>query len=144
MQGHWHLVSLEFDGLRVGEGRSELQDTRLLIEQESFTLFCTPGTVLAESGTNKAVADLTLVAGQTPKVIVLTWKECPWNGKKNFVRKAIYTVDGDTLKLCLNRKDEEKEAPTEFSAQAGSARLLWTFQRDPASKNRGNPCSTQN
>ena len=46
----------------------------------------------------------TLDREQTPKVIVLTWKECPWNGKKDFVRKAIYAVDGDRLKLCLSRK----------------------------------------
>jgi uncharacterized protein (TIGR03067 family) len=40
---------------------------------------------------------------QTPNVMVLTWQEGPWNGKKDFVQKAIYDVDGDTLKLCLSR-----------------------------------------
>jgi uncharacterized protein (TIGR03067 family) len=78
--------------------------------------------------------DFTIDATQSPKVIVLTWKECPWNGAKDFVRKAIYALDGDRLKLCLSRKDEDLEAPTEFSAKAGSGRLLWTFKRVPASE----------
>ncbi len=136
LQGAWQLVSLEFDGLGVGEGRPELKDTRLLIEQKSLTLLFTPETVIAESATRKAIADFTLDAEQTPKVIVLTWKECPWNGKKDFVRKAIYAVAGDTLKLCLNRKDDDKGAPTEFSAKTGSERLLWTFRRDRTSPER--------
>jgi uncharacterized protein (TIGR03067 family) len=135
LQGIWQLLSLEFDGLSVGEGRSELESTRLLMEQKSLTLFYTPETVLAQSATRQADADFTVDATQSPKVIMLTWKECPWNGKKNFVRKAIYAVEGDRLRLCLSRKDDDKEAPTEFSAKAGSERLLWTFKRvSPARK----------
>jgi RNA polymerase sigma factor (sigma-70 family) len=137
LQGTWQLVSLEADGLKVGEGRPELKDTRLLIEHQSLTLFYTPETVLEESATKaKAVADFTLDGGQTPKVIVLSWKECPWNRKDDYVRKAIYVVDGERLTLCLSRKDDEKEAPTDFSANTGSERLLWNFKRVPAPEKR--------
>ncbi len=137
LQGTWQLISLEWDGLTAGEGRPELKETRLRIEQDTLTLSGTPLAVLAKSGAKNAVADFTLDPGQTPRVIVLTWKECPWNGKKDFVRKAIYAVDGDRLQLCLSREDNEKEAPREFSAKTGSGRLLWTFQRVPPPEKRG-------
>jgi RNA polymerase sigma factor (sigma-70 family) len=127
LQGTWQLVTLETDGLKVGEGRPELKEDRLVIEQQSLTLFATPGSEHAEPV--KAVASFTLDAGRTPKVIVLTWKECPWNRQKDFVSKAIYSIDGDQLKLCLTRNDNDQEAPTEFSARTGSERILWTFKR---------------
>ncbi len=136
LQGAWQLVSLEWDGLQVGEGRPELKDTRLVIEQESLTLSCIPVTMLAESGNRNAVADFTLDARHTPKVIVLNWKQCPWKRRKDFeatraVDKAIYVLDGDRLKLCFSRKDDDTEAPTEFSAKTDSERLFWTFKRIP-------------
>jgi RNA polymerase sigma factor (sigma-70 family) len=137
LQGTWQMVAYETDGLGVGEGRPELKDNRLIIGQESFTLFSTPESAQAASGTNKAVATFTLDASQTPKVMVLTWKECPWNGKQDFVQRAIYAVQGDRLKLCLSRKDDDVEAPTAFSANVGSARLLWTFKRLPSSGKGG-------
>jgi uncharacterized protein (TIGR03067 family) len=129
LQGAWQLAYLKSDGLTVGEGRPELKDTRLLITQNSFRLFGTPEAMLSESAARDAVADFTFDSTHTPTAIVLTWKECPWNGKKDFVRKAIFAVDNDSLKLCLSRKDDDKEAPSDFSARAGSERLLWVFRR---------------
>ncbi|MBV9122712.1 MAG: TIGR03067 domain-containing protein, partial [Planctomycetes bacterium] len=136
LQGGWRLVSLELDGLRVGEGRPELKDTRLLIQQNTLTLSA-PETALAGLGTKKAVAKFRLDTEHAPKEIVLTWKECPWNGQEDFTQKALYAVDGDNLRICLSRRDEDKEAPREFAAPTGSERLLWNFQRDPASEKRG-------
>jgi uncharacterized protein (TIGR03067 family) len=127
LQGAWQLASLETDGLTVGEGRPELKDARLLIDQHSLTL-AAPEAVLG-SAIKKAVADFTLDVKQAPRGIVLTWKECPWNGKKNVVSKAIYAWDGSRLKLCLNlsRKEDGKEAPRDFSAKVGSERILLIF-----------------
>jgi RNA polymerase sigma factor (sigma-70 family) len=134
LQGTWQLISFEFDGLKLGEGRHELKDGRLLVEQESLT-FCFPETWPPESATKKAVAHFAFGAGRTPGMLVLTWKECPWNREKHFVQKAIYAVDGDSLKICLSRKDQDKEAPTEFSAPVGSERLVWIFRRiSPAAR----------
>ncbi len=131
LQGAWQLVATETDGVTLGEGRPELKDSRLVIGEKSLTLFYTPESPQAEPGLKRAVADFTLDSGHTPKAIVLTWKECPWNGKRDFVRKAIYAVNGDSLKLCLSRKDDDPQAPAEFSANSGSERLLWTFKRVP-------------
>jgi uncharacterized protein (TIGR03067 family) len=154
LQGTWQLLSLELDGLRMDEGRSDVnilarllgerrpepnEVAHLRIEQKSLALLHTPAmydpeTVNRRSAMEQADIDFAIDATQSPKVIELTWKECPWNGVKDFVRKAIYALDGDRLKLCLSRNDEDLEAPTEFLAKAGSGRLLWTFKRDPASK----------
>ena len=130
LQGAWQLVSLEMDGLTVGEGRPELKDARLLVGQKSFTLQPLE-TWLPGAATKEAAGTFTIDAGQTPKAILLTWKECPWNGKKNFTSKAIYALQGGRLKLCLSLKENEREPLREFSAKVGSERLLWTFKRVP-------------
>jgi RNA polymerase sigma factor (sigma-70 family) len=136
LQGTWRLASLETDGLRISGDRPALKETRLVIREASLELFYTPE--WQEPQTNKpetkqAVAEFPLDAQQTPNVMVLTWKESPWNGKNGLVWKAIYAADGDILKLCWSN---ETEAPTEFSADAGNGRMLWTFKRDPASDKR--------
>jgi RNA polymerase sigma factor (sigma-70 family) len=140
LQGTWQIVTYETDGLRVGEGRPELKDNRLVIEGDAFTLYYTPESDVSGAptpGIKKAAAAFTLDAERTPLVTVLRWKVCPWNGKKDFVRKAILAVEGDSLKLCLSRKDDDTEAPSEFSAKAGSERLLWAFKRVPPLEKRG-------
>ena len=126
------MVTAESDGVRISEGRPEVKDNRLVIENSSFTvsLFFQARSERAEP--IKSVGDFTLDAKETPKVIVLSWKECPWNEKRDFTQKAIYAVEGDTLKLCLSLADDG-QAPMEFSANAGSKRSVWTFRRESAS-----------
>jgi RNA polymerase sigma factor (sigma-70 family) len=134
LQGTWRLVTAENDGLRIGEGRPELTDNRLVFEKGSFTFFYTLRSELTEPEAKQAGGDFTLDTKQSPKVITLAWKERPWN----FGHKAIYALDGDTLKLCLSQGDDDK-LPTEFSANYGSKRLLWTFKREPASEKEKEP-----
>jgi RNA polymerase sigma factor (sigma-70 family) len=139
LPGSWRMIGAESDGLRIGEGRPELKDNRLVIDKATFTLslFSQTRSGGAEPEDIKSMGEFTLDAKQTPKVIALTWQECPWNDKKNFTQKAIYAVEGDTLRLCLSLADDNGAAPTEFSANAGSKRSLWTFRREPAtSKDR--------
>jgi uncharacterized protein (TIGR03067 family) len=51
--------------------------------------------------------------------------------KPERVNEAIFSVDGDTLKLCLNRlADGVKERPNVFSTEGKSDWRLLTFQRD--------------
>jgi RNA polymerase sigma factor (sigma-70 family) len=133
LQGTWRPVSVEIDGVTLGEGREEIKDDRLVIEKSSLTLSYTERTPLTEPEAKKAVADFSLDTKQTPKVIVLRWKKCPYNGEEDFTHKAIYAVEGDTLKLCLSRGEDEKNPPTAFSAKTGSSRVLSVFKREPAS-----------
>src|SRR5262249_15717249 len=132
LQGTWRLASAENDGLRIGEGREEIKDDRLLIEKSSITFACVAGSPFTKPESIKAVADFSLDTKQPSKVIVLRWKKS-LTGKEDFTQKAIYAVEGDTLKLCLYLYDEnEKNPPTDFSANAGSKRAFWTFKREPA------------
>src|SRR5262249_8493208 len=133
LQGTWRLASAENDGLRIGEGREEIKDDRLLIEKSSLTFSFVARSPFTKPETIKAVADFSLDTKQPSKVIVLRWKKS-LTGKEDFTQKAIYAVEGDTLKLCLYLYDEnEKNPPTDFSANAGSKQALWTFKREPAS-----------
>ena len=141
LQGTWRMVTQETDGYRYGEGRPDVKDNRLVIEKSSITLsWATKFTLndktgeLVKAETITLAGTFTLETTQTPKVIVFTWKESPLNPKEDVPQKAIYAVDGDTLKLCLS---SGKNAPAEFSANAGSKRALWIFKRDPASKKKG-------
>jgi uncharacterized protein (TIGR03067 family) len=43
--------------------------------------------------------------------------------------KGIYRLAGDTLTVCDNAPDVEKERPTAFQAKAGSGYVLITFKR---------------
>jgi RNA polymerase sigma factor (sigma-70 family) len=129
LQGTWRLVTAENDGLRIGEGRPEIHDDRLVFGESSFTFFYTLRSERAEPEAKKVTGDFTLDTKKNPKVITLAWKERPWN----FGGKAIYALDGDTLKVCLSQGEDDK-LPTDFSAPFGSKRLLWTFKREPATE----------
>jgi len=138
------MVTAENDGIRNGEGRPEIKDNRLVIDESTFTVSYAVNFTLNGNTLELQKAEITTSAGtfmldarQSPKLIVLRWKKCPWNGKKNFTQKAIYALDDDTLKLCLNVDGEEKIPLTQFFADAGSKQCLWTFKREPSSKKEG-------
>src|SRR5262249_33422444 len=57
LQGTWRPVSVEIDGVRIGEGREEIKDDRLVIEKSSLTLSYTERSPLTEPAAKKAVAD---------------------------------------------------------------------------------------
>jgi RNA polymerase sigma factor (sigma-70 family) len=144
LQGTWRMVTAENDGIRNGEGRPEIKDNRLVIDESTFTVSYAVNFTLNGNTLELQKAEITTSAGtfmldarQSPKLIVLRWKKCPWNGKKNFTQKAIYALDDDTLKLCLNVDGEEKIPLTQFFADAGSKQCLWTFKREPSSKKEG-------
>ena len=140
LPGTWRMVALETDGLRIGEGRPEIKESRLVIENASFTFFFTRSE-LAEPEIVRAEGTFTIDAEQTPPVIELTWKECPFKENKACTQRAIYSLEGDRLSICLDMEDDGKKAPTAFSAKAGSKRSHWIMKRDSAPKKdvRTNP-----
>jgi RNA polymerase sigma factor (sigma-70 family) len=125
LQGTWQLVTMEFDGVRIGEGRPEIKDSKLVIEKSSFTLFSklfhSPNVPL-EPEDVKVVGTLVLDAKKNPKEITLTWENDPWTKKKNVARRGIFILDGDLLKICFSTEEDGKTVPTEFSANFGSKR----------------------
>ena len=62
---------------------------------------------------------------RTPKAIDITYGDGPNKGKTG---RAIYSVAGDTLKMCRDEQPE-RERPKEFSAASGSGRVLVTWKR---------------
>jgi uncharacterized protein (TIGR03067 family) len=141
LQGTWRLITTEFDGLRISEGRPEIKGGRLVIEKSSFTLFSklfhSPNIPLPPEDV-KVVGKWTLDAKKNPREIMLTWENDPWTKKKNVARRGIYVVDGDILKICFSTDEDAKAAPTEFSANFDSKRNLLIFKLD---KSRQFPAS---
>jgi uncharacterized protein (TIGR03067 family) len=43
--------------------------------------------------------------------------------------KGIYSVEGDTLRICDNAENPDRDRPTAFEAKAGSGYVLVTFTR---------------
>jgi RNA polymerase sigma factor (sigma-70 family) len=142
LQGIWRLVSSEMDGLRLGEGRPEIKDSRLVIDKSSVKM---SGKLIYDPRLKKEPEDVTAVgtfaldAKKTPKQIVLTWETNPWLAKEYLTERGIYALDGDSLKLCFYFPGSNTKhlVPTEFSASAGSKRSLETWKRVPPSQRGG-------
>jgi RNA polymerase sigma factor (sigma-70 family) len=79
----------------------------------------------------KGEADFKLEPTKTPKAMDLTWTE---GSDKGQTVPGIYTMDGDTLTICLVAQDSKsKERPTGFATKPKSGLVLLTFKRLPKS-----------
>jgi hypothetical protein len=67
---------------------------------------------------------LKLDPAKTPKTVDASIVRGPQKGE---VLLGIYSLEGDTLKVCLQMSGQER--PTEFTAQAGSGRLYLVSKR---------------
>jgi RNA polymerase sigma factor (sigma-70 family) len=130
LQGSWRLVAMESNGLTFTEGRREVKDTRLTIDQSSMKLRYSLLSEITPPEEKEATANLTLNAEKSPKQLVITWQDSPWSQQKAFVQPAIYRIEGDTLRICMSLPGEEKQdTPTDFYAKYDSRRCIWTFRR---------------
>jgi uncharacterized protein (TIGR03067 family) len=62
----------------------------------------------------------------TPAAIDFTHEDGALKGK---MWKGIYALDGDTLTICDNAPNLEKDRPLAFAAKAGSGHVLIMFKR---------------
>ena len=104
------MVSVEDDGRRPTDKQLEVRAAIIDGEQLRFQ---TGDKVHAEY-------QLKTDANWQPKEIDLT------KGKESSF--GIYQLDGDNLKLCLNQRTTS-ERPQDWSAPAGSGRVLMVFKR---------------
>jgi uncharacterized protein (TIGR03067 family) len=114
LQGTWTLVSFEVDG--------KAQDF-----PDSPPRWVIKGKEIRYAGQPLAV--MALDPTTTPKNLDLTFLD------PKRVLEGIYAVDGDTLKVCVNRRTEGvKERPLSFETKGKSDWRLLVFRRDKGDK----------
>jgi uncharacterized protein (TIGR03067 family) len=110
LQGKWKLLSLEIDGTAIDLGDAQ---PRWVIK----------GNKVRYGG--EELGQLIVDPTATPKIVDLSFA----HPKK--VYEAIYAIDQDTLKICLNKQTEGvKERPADFSTKDKKNLRLLVFQRD--------------
>jgi len=112
LQGTWLLASVEAGGT-VNE---KVAPTRLVIKGDNFTFY--RGELVGLSGTVK------IDPKASPKVIDLIRTTDNTNQMA-----ALYTVEGDTLRLCYTEKNER---PKEFKTRDIPDNRISTYRKMPA------------
>jgi uncharacterized protein (TIGR03067 family) len=116
LQGTWKVVGLQ----KHGQAREEKGEQFLVIAGDEFML---------KSGENvMAKGTFKLDPSKKPLQIDLVITEDRKEENQGKTVLAIYALEGDQLKLCL-AEPGERERPTEFSAEAGTARVFVTLKR---------------
>lgn len=114
LQGAWKVTSAERDGKPDDLSKNAVitftKDSKLTVK-------------LADG--KSAASSFKLDPAQKPKAIDYTPTDGPDKGKTHL---GIYSLEGDTLKIC--RADAGKERPKDFTTKADSARMLFVLQRD--------------
>jgi RNA polymerase sigma factor (sigma-70 family) len=112
LQGDWQVVAVESDG-RV-----------LLEDQFPFTRLRIQGDIILHEGpVHNLEVSFRLYPEQNPKAMDMHAK-----GYHTETYKAIYALEGDTLRIC---RPDDDERPTELASKPGSKILLYTAKRMP-------------
>jgi uncharacterized protein (TIGR03067 family) len=117
LQGSWELLTLQANLQQLLEmDLDDLPEARLVFQDE--------GCHLRIGGTDLEMTYL-LNARKSPRAIDLTVTAGPDKGKKF---RAIYVLDGDTIKLCYHPQPG-KERPGAFANAADSGFMVLTWRR---------------
>jgi uncharacterized protein (TIGR03067 family) len=111
LQGSWRVVDGEMDGEKVnpaGCGMITIAGNKMVLPVEECCQVA-----------------FNLDTTQTPKRIRLLIQS---KGKEARI-SGIYSLDGDTLRICLNDGGDDGSPPVEFLTQAGSHRQLYVLRR---------------
>jgi uncharacterized protein (TIGR03067 family) len=114
IQGTWIVTSFEVGGQKGAVGSMKLICVGDKYTQQS-------GDTVVEKGSHK------LDPTKKPKTMDVTITE---GEQKGLLQLAIYELDGDTLRMCLN-EGGDKERPKEFSTtKAGGGKMLVVLKRE--------------
>jgi len=113
LQGHWTLVSAVVDGKKIPA--DVIKDVHVVIEGPKYTY----------DGAVKREMTITLDPTKKPKEIDLTQMK---DGKTKTSR-AIYEVEGNTLKVCRHQ-DGAQPRPTSFLSKPGSGWSSSVWKRE--------------
>lgn len=114
LQGGWQIESMEEDGEKTAPG--DLKGRSLFFGRDTF-LFRRPDNLIQ-------IGMLKLDPSKTIKTVNATIMRGPQKGETML---GIYAVEGDALKVCFHVPGEQR--PNEFTAPAGSSRLMITCKR---------------
>jgi RNA polymerase sigma factor (sigma-70 family) len=113
IQGTWVADSAEADGRKAPP--EAIKDFTVVITADKI--------VFNPKGENRS-SKYKLDSTKKPKVIEVTPQDGPAKGKS---QSAIYELDGDQLKLCI--QNGEGQPPTEFATKAGDGLRLLILKR---------------
>jgi uncharacterized protein (TIGR03067 family) len=113
LQGSWTIVSLEMEGKSI-----PVSGAKIVIEGSRFT---TTGMGAPYKGT------MEINTSVTPKTIDMKFDEGPEKGNSSL---GIYELDGDTWRLCLTTRGNER--PKKFAAEPGTGIALEILKKSPS------------
>jgi uncharacterized protein (TIGR03067 family) len=116
LQGLWQAVKLQLQGTDAPE--EAVKSFRVRIKGDKM---------IFNPDAENRVSVFELILGQKPRGIDLTPTDGPARGKK--LPAGIYSVEGDELKLCLNKEGTAKGRPTEFKTGPGDGFALLVLKR---------------
>ena len=115
LQGAWKVTASEQDGEKVPA--ADIKDLQLIFKADAI--------YVSEGGKAAENFSFLLDPLKKPKEIDLTIKIGPNKGR---VDRAIYQLDGDTLRICI-QSNKDTPRPRDFSTQVGSKLWLVVLQR---------------
>jgi uncharacterized protein (TIGR03067 family) len=115
LQGTWTATQAERDG----QAADDVVGNRLSVTGNRFQ-------IQSKNGTPLYAGTVRVDPSATPAAIDFEHREGALNGK---VWQGIYALDGDTLTVCDNAPNLDKERPAAFEARPGSGYVLITFTR---------------
>lgn len=115
LQGQWKVVGLEANGQPSPEDNVP-----------KLTLVFAADKITAKDEDKETPLDYKLDVSTTPKLLDVTFREGDQKGK---TLEAIYALDGDNLKICVNL-GEAKNRPGEFATKQDSGLVLLILKRE--------------
>jgi len=113
LEGTWIVVS----ATRNGKADNEIKEDKVTFKD---------GMVTVTSKKKDEKATYKVNDSRKPKEIDIM----PEKGQEKEAILGIYTVEGDTLKLCFTEPGSGRGRPTEFSAKEGSGSMLVELKRE--------------
>jgi RNA polymerase sigma factor (sigma-70 family) len=123
LQGTWTIVSTVVDGQKLKDGGEEvgnwtIKDTMLRIMSQPKDM---------KTGTGTEFFRFKLDEATKPRLIDLVGWDKEFDDADER-KEGIYSIAGDTLRICINRKKGKR--PTAFESKEGSTYILWTLHRE--------------
>ena len=115
LQGTWRVVASEQDGEKVPA--DDLKDLFLIFKEDAIQI--------REGTKSEEKFRFAIDPARNPKEMDLTILFGP---KKGMIDRAIYTIDGNTLRICI-QSNKDSPRPRDFSTRPASKLWLVVLER---------------